>query len=473
NNFHKLRWFTEERDDIELFSPVIFFPPSRALAGNFTIPQQSLKSVDYYNTASAALEYESKSKNITFGSLAVTHFGRKKMQCMKRAASSRKDIADELFSEDSEVKALTTQLSKIGYGWTIEEQEMHSQYHFLLTKSGSSFDLAKASSGEQEILNFLLGIFALNVQGGVVFIDEPEIHLHPKWQSLLLDIFINISVDRANQFIFSTHSPTFVNPNTYNNLIRIYKKNNESRAVVLKEVEPFDLKDILHIINGTNNEKMFFADSVVLVEGITDRLVFSKIIDNIVSENNSDIIIEVIEVKGKTNLDKFRRFLQQLSVPTFFIADLDFVNEVGTKEIKELFVVNDRKIEKDVIRNEKSKDGGSLVTELDDAIKNENLQCLQKLWSYIKSLRRKPKPNMEGEDKDKLYQFIDEQEEDNNYILKLGDIEDYFPEGFRSKNLDNVISLLKDEQYNQWKEDETGNYKYLHEFAAKIFDKSI
>lgn len=472
NNYHKLRWFTDEQDDIELFSPLIFFPPSRSLNGNFIVDQNSLKSVDYFNQLNSVSDYQSRSANMSLVNLAVTHFGRKKRQYEYKAAYEAGLVADQLFSEDSEVKLLEKYLNKIGYGWKIKEDKQQLKYQFLLTKSGKSFDISKASSGEQEILNFLLGIFSLNVRGGVVFIDEPEIHLHPKWQSLLLEIFIDISSQRNNQFIFSTHSPTFVSPNTYNHLIRVYRNNDESRSIVLKEVEPFDKKDILHIINGTNSEKMFFADSVVLVEGITDRLIFTKILDGILSENNSSKIIEVIEVRGKTNLEKFRKFLDSLNIPTFFIADLDFVNEIGSSDIKQLFGTDKKKIDKDVIKNKKSKDGDALVDEIEEAIKTQDIQNLENLWEHIKSFRRQLKADINQSEQAILTEFINSKKEDHIFILKEGDIEQYFPSEFKAKGLNNVISLLKDENYLPWKEDVNSKFGCLHEIATKIIDIS-
>jgi putative ATP-dependent endonuclease of OLD family len=472
NNYHKLRWFTDDQDDIELYSPLIFFPPSRSLNGNFIVDQNSLKSVDYFNQLNSISDYQSKSANVSLVNLAVTHFGRKKRQYENKAAYTAGLVADQLFSDDDEVKLLDKYLIKIGYGWKIKEDKQQLKYQFLLTKSGESFDISKASSGEQEILNFLLGIFSLNVRGGVVFIDEPEIHLHPKWQSLLLEIFIDISSNKNNQFIFSTHSPTFVSPNTYNHLVRVYRSNDESRSIVLKEVEPFDQKDILHIINGTNSEKMFFADSVVLVEGITDRLVFNKILDGILSENNSSKIIEVIEVRGKTNLEKFSKFLDSLNIPTFFIADLDFINEVGSSEIKQFFITDEKKIAKDVIKNKKSKDGEALVEELEQAIESQEVTNLKSLWEYIKSFRRQLRPDLDTREKSILEEFIIGKEDDDIFILEEGDIEQYFPSEFSAKDLNNVISLLKDENYTSWKIDANSNYDGLYEIATKIIEKS-
>ncbi len=51
---------------------------------------------------------------------------------------------------------------------------------------------------------------APNVKDGVVLLDEPELHLHPRWQRVFLGVFREIAPSRNNQFVITTHSPVFV-----------------------------------------------------------------------------------------------------------------------------------------------------------------------------------------------------------------------------------------------------------------------
>jgi len=101
-------------------------------------------------------------------------------------------------------------------------------------------------------------------------------------------------------------------------------------------------------------EKIYFADAVILVEGITDRIVFQKILDDIIEEQNINKNIEIIEVKGKSNKEKFRVFLNELKIPNFFIGDFDVITTFeDSGEIKSLFKTYEEKIFKDVIKNKK------------------------------------------------------------------------------------------------------------------------
>lgn len=471
-NYNTYRWYSDEMESLNLFTPILFFPPSRSLNGQFKIDQSNIKTTDYFNNINSVSSVHSRAQNASLSQIAIMHFGRLYKHYTWKAANTRDDkTVDDLFNEDNEVKQLTKYLGKIGYSWKLKEDRPLNQYTFVLSKDGTEFDFTKASSGEQEILNFLLGIFCLNVQGGVVFIDEPEVHLHPKWQNLLIDIITDLSTSRGVQFIITTHSPSFVNSSTYSYIIRVYKENNNSNVVVLKDVDPFPLKDVLHIINGTNNEKMFFSDAVILVEGLTDRLVFAKLLEEQTGRDDFSRVIEVIEVKGKSNRDKFKRFLDNLRIPSFFIADLDYVNQVGTDEIKKLFETNKKNIDSDVIKNPKSKDGDALVDAIEIAVTTNDTSALSDLLVYIKDNRTKIRSSLTGPEERELSDFIAEKRTENTYILRNGDIEDYFPTGYKAKDILKVIELLKDKPYDNWKKTPNSGYVYLKDIITEILSK--
>ncbi|MDI3282356.1 AAA family ATPase [Polyangium sp. 15x6] len=73
------------------------------------------------------------------------------------------------------------------------------------TQRGSLVRLESLSDGERALL-LLLGEIALRPpQGGIVLIDEPEQHLHPRWQRTLLEALSSL-VPTA-QLILATQSP--------------------------------------------------------------------------------------------------------------------------------------------------------------------------------------------------------------------------------------------------------------------------
>lgn len=72
-------------------------------------------------------------------------------------------------------------------------------------------EITDASSGELSLVVTLLGIASSIEDGSLILIDEPEISLHPKWQSEYLGRLTEaFAAYRDCHFIIATHSPTLV-----------------------------------------------------------------------------------------------------------------------------------------------------------------------------------------------------------------------------------------------------------------------
>ena len=280
------------------------------------------------------------------------------------------------------------------------------------------------------------------------------------------DLFYDLSKLTNNQFIISTHSSVFINEKSFKHLIRLYKEDKTSKAVLFNDNYPHKIKDLLHILNSTNNEKIFFADVVILVEGVTDRIVFQKIISSIIDAKKLLLVVEIIDIGGKHNKTKFSTFLDSLKIPHSFIADLDYVNEIGTPEIKSLFKVDKAKVDKFAIKNPSSKDAKTLIEKLDEAILTGSTDDLKAFTDYIKSFRRKLKEELTLEQETLLSGFITEQKNKQIFLLTRGEIENYFPEPFKRKDLENVINLLNEENYKEWMQ--TNEFNELQTIAENI-----
>lgn len=465
NYFEFLLILIRDIPTIKLHTNYLYFSPYRG--ANLQNLQANLSSQNFYQVLQTIINATSKTV-FSLINLATIYFAEKR-RGFEDDATNQGYI--QKWQNDEEVKLVSKYLGKLGYGWDLKLIDKNKNiYEIILTKEGKEFYINQASSGEKEIINFLLGVFAFNINNGIIIIDEPELHLHPRWQNVLLDLFIELSILTNNQFILSTHSPTFINDKSYNHIFRIYKdESNVSKEITLKDSGLFKLRDILHIVNSTNNEKIFFADVVLLVEGITDRLVFQKILNEQIEIANATRIIEIVEIKGKSNVDNFKHFLSTLKIPNFFISDLDYVNEVGTESIKTLFNTNNKKVANDVIKNPKSNDGDALVKSIEYTIKANDFTELKQIWDYIKSFRRKLKLTLNNSEELALKQLIEDQKGRNNYILRRGDIEDYFPIGFKTKDLVKVIGLLQGEIFSEWKK--TQEYNELNLIIDEILIK--
>lgn len=451
--------------EIKLKPNIVFVSPFRNAGGENL--RTNLSTQSYVQELRNLSKTTSKSP-MSLIPMASTFFGEKRRKLEADFSVNR----ESGWSTDTDVIAVGRFLERIGYKWSLSLIDQNKNiYEIKLERNGKQYLLSNASVGEIEMINYIFGLHALKLESGLIIIDEPELHLHPKWIRLLLDVFMELSTKIGNQFLISTHSPIFINEESYSHIIRIYKDQYDiSRSVSLQEQHELNIKDALHIINSTNNEKMFFADAVVMVEGITDRLIFQKVFEDVKTERNIQKTIEIIEIHGKSNREKFGQFLAMLSIPSFFIGDLDNINQLSTDAgVKALFVCNAKKIKEDVVDNPASMDGNALLGYIDTTINTGDKTELEKLWNYIVSTRTKLKQSLTPAETALLDEEVAKFEGNDIYILRDGDIEDYFPTGYKKKDLNNVLKLLSEEEYKKWKE--MPSYGKLHDLVLKIAGK--
>jgi energy-coupling factor transporter ATP-binding protein EcfA2 len=76
----------------------------------------------------------------------------------------------------------------------------------LLEDGDRQYPLSMAATGEQVILDYLTQfVYPRPVNNSLILIDEPELHLHPRWIRQLYRALPMLG--RGNQFIMTTHSP--------------------------------------------------------------------------------------------------------------------------------------------------------------------------------------------------------------------------------------------------------------------------
>ncbi|MGJ0534895.1 AAA family ATPase [Methylocystis sp.] len=257
--------------------------------------------------------------------------------------------AREALKADKNLKALSEELKGLGYDWELRTiNALRNEYDVALSKQGTSFLVSAASSGERELLTYLFAIYALNVRNALIVIDEPELHLHPKWQLALLHLFEKLSKSTGNQFLMATHSPTFVSPASIQYVSRVYSENQRSRIVRLNSEELPNAKHLFNIVNTQNNERVFFCDKVVLVEGVSDRIFFERVIEAHLGRGSraDEKTVEVVSVGGKGLFSAYQKLLEACAVETQLIADQDYLEQIGDESIKCLFVLNATEIKK-------------------------------------------------------------------------------------------------------------------------------
>lgn len=185
----------------KLSTPMVSLPVNRS-GGGF----QSSLSLAGYNEfdQKRGVDAATSRSNGSIVTLAIGRIARRYRLLLEKDTGKAK----EQFYADPEIKSLTSILESLGYGWNLEcIDPFTNQYDVQLDKQGTKFLVGSASSGEKELLTYLFAIYALNVRDALIIVDEPELYLHPRWQSTLLGLFERLSTETGNQFLLATHSP--------------------------------------------------------------------------------------------------------------------------------------------------------------------------------------------------------------------------------------------------------------------------
>lgn len=428
----------EEYEQTSLSMPMISLPVNRSAADvPASISLATFNEYEFKRTVDAASSRAAGS--IT--SLAIGRLASRYRELLEQDDGRAKDM----FTNDPTIAAFTRTLKSLGYGWKLEcTNPLKNQYDIHLTKQGSSFRVGAASSGERELLTYLFAIYALNIRDALIVVDEPELHLHPRWQRTLLAMFERLSSETGNQFIMATHSPVFVSPSSIEYVSRVYSDNQRSRVVRLGDSGLPEPKHLFSIVNSQNNERVFFADLVVLVEGISDRIFFEALFKHFEVDEGTGAVCEVVSVGGKMLFRQYEKLLAACRVPYVVIADLDYIAQVGTDDLKTLFAVSSQAVKEGVVDDPTSIDGKNLAARMDEAIRTGNMGDLRLLWEYVKARQSRLRTDLSQSEQATLDAFIADQRAKKLFILARGALEAYLPVGYKDKDMEKLIRLVSE-----------------------------
>jgi hypothetical protein len=171
------------------------------------------------------------------------------------------------------------------------------------------------------IIDALESCCSLGLSGLILMIEEPELYLPPQAQRYLYRLLRKFSL-AGNQTIYSTHSPAFLNVVRLDELIFVERASGVgTRALRPEPVTPDDDFRVMSEFDAARGE-LFLARAVVLVEGLTEKLVLPFVFAALGHDVDRDAI-SIIECGGKPNLPLFARICRATDVPFLVVHDSD------------------------------------------------------------------------------------------------------------------------------------------------------
>ncbi|MBI2938382.1 MAG: AAA family ATPase [Thaumarchaeota archaeon] len=199
----------------------------------------------------------------------------------------------------------------------------------LLKEGDLGLQPSEIGGGEQSIMGIVKETFDVNA---ILIVEEPEIHLHPKLQRLLLSYLRELS--SKTQVMVSSHSPIFASKLDLAGVF-IVSKDEEGRTTV-EQVNEGNVNRIIDEL-GIKPADILDYDTVVFVEGQDDVKIFNAWARRFKSSGN----IGFIDTEGWNNMEYYAnaRILgsRRIKVTPFVIFDGD-TEDGKLKDVKDKLV---------------------------------------------------------------------------------------------------------------------------------------
>ncbi|WP_435360418.1 ATP-dependent nuclease [Haloarchaeobius sp. DFWS5] len=195
-----------------------------------------------------------------------------------------------------------------------------------------SFDLSEISAGSKEVLTLITQIVLANEGCNMVFVEEPEIHLHPGAQREIFNLILEElgSLD-GPQVVLSTHSSVFVDHERADTIISVKRDGPTTLSQSEEDDINNDLKDLGYRFSG-----MLRCDAIVIVEGTSDKTILKTVAEHY-GFNFEENRIGVADMDNSVTLVKHSRSLVKIlsvfSIPYLFICDSDLTEHLPNYDV--------------------------------------------------------------------------------------------------------------------------------------------
>lgn len=191
-----------------------------------------------------------------------------------------------------------------------------------LLNNGGEFRIA-VGDGKSKALDLLLQELSLsNDSEKIIIVEEPENHLYPLLQKYYPSLIKNVE---NSQVIYTTHSPYIVDLSKFNQIIKLCDVLDEAgrREHTAIKINKDIYKNFGYLLSNEIAE-MFFYDSVLLVEGFSEKYFYNLlyILDKSFKEYITKNKMGVFCV-GSIDFKPARSLLNELGIKVYIKTDND------------------------------------------------------------------------------------------------------------------------------------------------------
>ena len=214
------------------------------------------------------------------------------------------------------------------------------------------FDAEEIGSGMQNLI--LLSIFQtyaeLSRGKAILAIEEPELFLYPQAQRELYHNFQQLS--EKSQIFYTTHNPNFLDAQRAYEIEMLYKDNKDGtkslqkNTKIINKVTLKEAKFKIYTHFTTERNEIFFAKYVILVEGASDKILWTTLIEDKWEIQIDKLGISIVECGGKGGVIYFIGVLRLMGIENFFaVWDKDEAEAVDTYGHLQYAIDNKRGLE--------------------------------------------------------------------------------------------------------------------------------
>lgn len=209
------------QNEIELKGTTLFFPTFRRIEGGFGMEDKVVDSISDVsrNLSSVNHKFIASVSTKDIDSFLSTQYAKISKQSIDIQQNTFKNIRsiikgkikDPLNRIEELIRLSEESVNKINQPFDVLADTYRLFFHhkgigfneLVLGDRDFSISSDKLSAGEKQMLSFLC--YNAFYKDATIFIDEPELSLHPEWQRKLMPTLL--SQNTGNQYMIATHSP--------------------------------------------------------------------------------------------------------------------------------------------------------------------------------------------------------------------------------------------------------------------------